>query len=98
MGADNELINAAISAGKVRYIPRGVSGFDPMTGRPVGMKSKRSVVTDEMEERMKALFFAGETYRVIGIKLGISQRTAYNWCERLGLARLRAKAGFWKDQ
>jgi DNA invertase Pin-like site-specific DNA recombinase len=95
MSTDTELVNAAIAAGKLQRIPRGVSGFDPMTGRPVGVKSRRNVVTDEMEERMRSLFFAGETYRVIGIKLGVSQRTAYKWCERLGLARLRAKAGRW---
>jgi hypothetical protein len=31
--ADRALIDAAIAAGKVRKIPRGVSGIDPETGR-----------------------------------------------------------------
>jgi hypothetical protein len=31
--ADRALINAAIAAGRVRKIPRGVSGIDPATGR-----------------------------------------------------------------
>jgi hypothetical protein len=31
--ADRALIDAAIAAGRVRKIPRGVSGIDPITGR-----------------------------------------------------------------
>ncbi|MGB3897033.1 MAG: hypothetical protein WA973_00585 [Mesorhizobium sp.] len=50
--ADRALIDAAIAAGKVRKIPRGVSGIDPMTGHGWKEIGKAMLANDRRAKRL----------------------------------------------
>ncbi len=99
MSRDSELIAAAIAAGKVRRIPRGVSGINPFTREPApegftfGLQliAPRSVYPeiDATDAMIKKLWRQDATYRDIGAMLELPFWKVRTKLYRLGLKGLR---------
>ena len=81
--------NSTERGGKRRKPPGPATSSDFPTSRSPGKRRRRSKITPEMKDQLKAMVKAGRTGKEIAKQLGISLPSVHNVKKDLGLTKTR---------